>query len=329
MRCSRGSSRLVAVQARPRKEVAPDDAFLDEDFQKKGFLLKTEQSPAEMFQWSVSPGGNTTPDVVMRSGDTHICFLSRVSGNFGGNSLVAAHRLNTGIAHTCLTSFFHGGPDEQSMWKLGGCQWEENSLQAEAICTPASAFLLDPDGSIFYTTHNPEAEIRLPGNTRCSGTDTADLWTYPAVSFLSVVKGYFGGGGERAEILYDPQTRGVSKVKVQTESCDQPDVEAVGRSLFAGPSNLTQITPRRGIYSVSGSNGSSQTKQMIRTRDGVCYLTKVSGSLDGAGERIRIFPKKDAAGVEYWFVEARSQSGGSAYGSSECVMYDQRWIELN
>lgn len=66
---------------------------------------------------------------------------------------------------------------------------------------------------------------------------------------------------------------------------------------------------------------------MIKTREGVCYLTSVSGNFDGAPERVRIYPQVDASGTEYWWAEA-TKGDGSAYASIGCVYYDQHRIPV-
>ena len=63
------------------------------------------------------------------------------------------------------------------------------------------------------------------------------------------------------------------------------------------------------------------------TANAACYLTSVSGNMDGAPEKIRIYPAKESDGREWWWVEVTKGSGGSAFAEAECVYYDQRlWI---
>ena len=61
------------------------------------------------------------------------------------------------------------------------------------------------------------------------------------------------------------------------------------------------------------SNGTRRVT-MFSTRHAVCYLTKVSGNMDGAPERVRIFPELDAFGTENWVLE--TTAGSREFGRS-------------
>jgi hypothetical protein len=324
--------RFVKNEGIQPKEIVPDSDVGDEDMDQevpKGFLQKSEQSAAEIFSWTKNDNNQvTSPDVYMKPINTHICFLTRVSGNFGGNSGVYVHRSTDDVATICPWGPFLGlnafSNDSGATWKLAGCQHATNSLTAEATCVPGSSFILDPDGIV---TGSPVQVAKvLPTGTTCNASQSKDLWTFTAVSYINSIMGYMNGGGEKAEILSFSDRSSLSKVRVQSQYCGSgAQVQAAAYSLFAGPSSLVQDTRRIGVWALDASNGSNRTAQMIKTTDGVCYLTKISGSLDGAGEKLRIYPKKDAAGVEYWMFEARSQYGGSAYGAAQCILYDQRY----
>lgn len=71
-------------------------------------------------------------------------------------------------------------------------------------------------------------------------------------------------------------------------------------------------------YNVSTSSGFSSYWLSPRSK-GVCYLSKISGNLDGTGEGIRIIQKESQ-----WFIKTWAKAGRSAIGQARCLAYDQR-----
>ncbi|HVZ33636.1 MAG TPA: hypothetical protein VG963_14490 [Polyangiaceae bacterium] len=303
------------AQSAPAALDDPQLAGEPDELVAKGFLQASAQSDAEIFGWTANEW-----DVAMRPVDTHVCFLTRVSGNLGGNSVVALHRYNTDYQYTWRTSgLIHGTlADEGPTWKLGGAQAEDNSLSAEAICVPLSSFSIDP-GMVIWTSGEGRAEVSTarPG---CSSWVAAEMWQGNAATYLSSVQGDFEGGGEGAEIVYGEGWSDPAQVRIQTQQCGYYEAHAV--SLFIGVPDQRGTWRTTAVEVDAGSN-KKRSQRLLRTRDGVCYLTRVSGNFDGAGERVRIYPELDQSGDEWWTLEAKAQ-GGSAYSKAECVYYDQR-----
>jgi hypothetical protein len=284
--------------------------------EKGGFLARTAQSNAEMFTWSANEF-----DVPLKPWPSHVCFLTRVSGNLDGNSQIALHTGVNDVQAIYRANGLLGGAvyDGGSMWKLGGAQGHSNSLSSEATCVPVSNFFSDP-GAVIWQSAPAYAEVR-----NCQASRSANLWNGDAVSFLTHVQGNFEGNSEAAEIISGaPNTPSQVRIKQNRPVCNITswNFAAGARSLFVGIPGTTAMWTSLKYSLVAGSNQSKKAK-MIRTRDGVCYLKRISGDFDGGGERIRIFPEIDSSGVEYWNLEAKAQ-GGSAYTTAECVTYDQR-----
>lgn len=290
----------------------------------KGFIGMTAQSNAEIFSWSTTQGA-ITPDVLMRPTSTHICVLTRIGGNLGGLSGLAVHHNNTNSSSRCQASNAFTGvtinsavDDTGPTWKLGGCQLEPNSLSAEATCVPGSNFSTDPGGvvagsNVFMT--------EMAGLNRCPETQTADMWPGMAVAFLSGVVGQFEGGGEVLKIISASSSAAPARVSAETHYCDRPLVDGSGYSLFVGIPDGRHTTKRSYATSVSTASG-AKTKKLATTREALCYLTKVSGDLDGAPERVRIYPEIDSWGTEWWMINVNADRG-SVYATAECVRYSQ------
>jgi hypothetical protein len=296
----------------------------DEETISKGFLLKTRQGNAEIFSWSTPGGGANRADVLMKPRNTHICFLSRFSGNLGGNSYGAVHKSTTNADAIC-PSWPNSDPfliknDSADTWKLGGCQRESNSMTLEATCIPAANFRIDPGGVVVYSAVK-FAEIQ---SLSCPQSQSTDLASVETVAFLTAIGGYFNGGGEMAEII--PGSSGVpTKLRVETNACRRPavttDIDAAAISLYAGVPGRTAV--RRSRHTVSADSDQTRTQTLAMTSAAICYLTRISGKFDGSPERVRIYPEVDANGTEWWKLEAKAGGQGKVYASAECAGYDQ------
>lgn len=83
-------------------------------------------------------------------------------------------------------------------------------------------------------------------------------------------------------------------------------------------------TRRSYATSVSTASG-AKTKRLATTREALCYLTKVSGELDGAPERVRIYAEIDSWGTEWWTINVHADRG-SVYATAECIPCAQNTI---
>lgn len=297
-------------------ELPPEAGENDGSSDKAGFLQRTVQSNAEIFNWSANEF-----DIALKPYATHQCFLTRVSGNLGGNSAIVLHNGSTNVqAYWRATGLFSGGGSRIGgpTWMLGGAQAHTNSLSGEATCVPLSNFFTDAGGVIWQSEGNG-AGISSPSWPNCNKTASSNLWNGDALSYLSHVHGNYEGSGEVAEIITGGRNT-PSQIRVKTGKCDY-NHSSQGRSLFVGTPGVSNMW--RYNYSANASSGQTRTTRMMRTNRGVCYFTRISGDFDGAGERVRIFPRVDTDGAEYWFVEAKADRG-TAYANAQCALYDQR-----
>jgi hypothetical protein len=263
-----------------------------------GFLMRTAQSQAEIFRVIADPGSGG--ELFRLPTNNKICYLTRVSGNMGnGAAIVVEPLFSAGV--------FAG-------WQLDVWRATLNSLGAEMTCIPAALFSGNPG---FIVVFSPQ--FHATAENLCFSTSSEiNMWDGTAVSAISGVYGNFEGGGEYAQIIPPSTPAGATKLKAKSEQCG--GAIAYGHSIFAGV--LGQPMTRSVMFSAS-SKGTRRVR-MTPTSTTFCYLTKVSGNLDGGEERIRIFPEIDAtSGIEFWVLETVA-GGGSAYASAQCAGYDQR-----
>ena len=312
----------AAANLKKDPELVPDDSAAA--LEPKSSWQKTKQSNAEIFGWATNEW-----DISMKPVSSHVCFLTRVSGNLGGPSAVVVHHSSVDVAQMVISYGTQGsGPtvvnDNGTTWKIGGFQSAANSLSGEATCVPLSDFKVEP-GMVKWVSGFAYAGAQT-SLVSCSKGATAKMWGYDSVSFLTGVEGQFEGGGEVVKVTSGDWTDPWWYLHFHTVQCED-SVEGSARSLFVGfpASSATPSSVLRTNFSVSTSGTRSQ--KMIKTREGVCYLTSVSGNFDGAPERVRIYPQVDASGTEYWWAEA-TKGDGSAYASIGCVYYDQHRIPV-
>lgn len=283
---------------------------------EKGFLKRTEQSNAEIFTWSKGQR-----DQYMKPTATHTCFLTRISGAMdaitGTLPAVSVHRSSVDGAAVLFDGFPSGSGDQffdhwilddvGDTWKLMGFSEARNSLTAEATCVPNADFVLAP-GAVLWNSPRFSSVVRAPG------TAVSPMWWGNAVSYLAEVAGDFNGGGEVAEILYNGWDRPTS-LGIMTQSVLFGD--AAGYSLFIG------VPDRPGtVRTTAVKQSGNKKKNLIRTAEGVCFLTRISGDFRGSEERVRLMPTKDSSGVEWWTFETHAGSG-SASATAQCVPYFQ------
>lgn len=129
---------------------------------------------------------------------------------------------------------------------------------------------------------------------------------------------------EVAKVVPAPSPLEPAVLSAETHYCDYPSAGAWGYSFFAGIPDGAHTTRRSYPVSVSTASG-AKTKKLATTREALCYLTKVSGDLDGAPERVRIYPEIDSWGTEWWMINVHADRG-SVYATAECIPYDQNII---
>jgi hypothetical protein len=272
------------------------------------FQQASQQSNAQVFSWSKGK-----PDQEMVPVASHLCFLTRVSGQLGGPSTsVAMHHSQTNLSDfrgpSLLPLDANGNVLEDGpVWKIAGSSGDKNSLQAEATCVPRADFRLGA-GMVMWDSGN------VVGTAFPTNTVSKDLWLGDAIAHVDLVQGWFEGGGEFAQIEPGaPNT--TTHLSVRTQNSSQ--TSGMARSLFLG---IPGATATRRTPQVQSSGNKKQL--ILPTRDGVCYLTRISGDFNGSEERIRIAPIVDGQGTEWWQLETHN-GGDNVYATAECVLYDQ------
>jgi hypothetical protein len=129
------------------------------------------------------------------------------------------------------------------------------------------------------------------------------------------MEGNMAGGGEYVQINGLTNWTDPGKLRVKSEI--QPELEGSAYSFFAGVPD-GYISRRSGLFEVSTAG--TTFARMIPTRDGVCFLTKISGSFGSNRGAILDIHLGMVNGVEHWQIIA---SGHQAYGRAQCITYNQ------
>jgi hypothetical protein len=265
------------------------------------------------------------------------CFLSGLGG--GLNESFDAVYLDRGTGCIEMGDREAGGAGT-TKWRLSiEKENAEDSLSGEATCIPTSNFKRDA-GAVIW----PSEEFYASRSD--SGEASAWAWKNDAATMISMVRGNFAGSEERVRIRMEGDSDDRAKVLVHSGADNRHSGAA--RSLFVGtprgPNPMWIIPPpedfrlpwQEGPYptvnippihgELSGSaDDNSRTYRLPRTNLGFCYLTRVSGDFRGAGEQIRIFPKKVEnydGGREHWYLYVKA-GRGSVQASVRCMAYDQ------
>lgn len=296
---------------------APDEG--EEELVKKQLIYNRADNHATMYRMSA----NGT-DVDMRPVSTHICFLTRLSGAMRGNSQVAVHR--SSFRWWEHYAYWAAGlaipipaPNESGdTWRLFAFKDKNNSnsVIAEATCVDRRAFMTTWGQGAYFSTELG-THINVPWGISCSTRSSSIDLSRLSASYLTRVRGKMMGSTPRIRIEETPAPQSW-RLHVSSSRCETI-LSAGARSLYA-----RNDEQRYAGVSVTLSAGSRQhrTSALMRTSQGVCFLTELGGSFDGGGERVRIFPEQRSDG-EWWVLEAKAE-GGSARGTARCVSYFQR-----
>jgi hypothetical protein len=275
---------------------------------------RPRDSHAAIYAWdSNNSTGLGSLGVAMQPASSHVCFLSMATGNFEEPSALAVHRSQKIIAGK--------GPkiegDQNGVspyWWLGA--WQTRSVAGEAICVPRSDFIMAPGGTTRLSTigwvHMNEA---LPD---CSSHRSTAMWNQDAVSWVSGFSGSMRSHSDRVETIWGD---GTYRLNVRIHNCDMLDGTAF--SFAAGIPGQFDGARTYGPYQLTTDAFTREVrKKLIKTKDGVCYFTRLAGNFESRKGRVRIYPKVEANGLEYWYAEAVA-GGGSADIAVGCMAYDQ------
>jgi hypothetical protein len=313
MRMSMMSSMALVALAASACEQGYDESLDDSQavpVATETAAITSSQSHAEIFHWN-----SDQPDVQLRPVRTHLCYLTEVTGNLDAQGAIAVHRDIFDI-NVPPSQFNHLSNDASPNWKLSGWPSLSNSMSGDATCVPLADFTGPPGTTRKISSYGyVSVDTSWPG---CSSSTKVDMLP-KGIGFISGVRGDFSGGGESIEIE-PPTFDHPRRLKIGTQTCAL--YEGYGYSFDVGVPGHTQISNFGFVKSVTAHSGQYKKERLDTTRSSICYFTRISGSFDGHGERLRIFPAKDTDGVEYWWLEAKAE-GGSAYGTASCIPYDQ------
>jgi hypothetical protein len=290
---------------------------------KAGAGSPTAQSPAETYSWSYSANG----DGPLRPRDSHVCFLTGFRGDFSDGAMIFVHRSTVDIVQGVIDSTqTNGGSailrnDVGDVWKLGGFD-NHGNVSGNAVCTPFSAFITKEGGFAEVSGWAAaQAETPLAGVDCDTRSFAAEVWDGQSTTWLSGFTGGFESFNDSAGIEEPRQVSDLAKVVATVEACAE-HVDAVGYSLFVGTNNTGRYPNRLGATHVTAYSNQSFEKPLARTQDAVCFLKRVSGSIQGNGEGAAIEPTM--IGSEEWWVLKGGAAGGSLDVYASCLRYDQR-----
>jgi hypothetical protein len=202
------------------------------------------------------------------------------------------------------------------------------------ICTKWYNFVTGDERTPILT-ENVDVEFSAIDEARSEDTFPGDFAT-----FVAGMAGEFEGGGEYVSAEQSGSLTENSRIKAQTlvgHYLPWPQSAHIWGNAYAvgfagGTSKLVNLWGyangafKRGTinsagtftFDVSTLSGYS-SYWMADTDRAVCYLSRISGNLDGGGEGLRIVKNGSQ-----WFLKSWAASGRSAMGSARCLAYDQR-----
>ncbi len=248
--------------------------------------------------------------VQMQPTSTHVCVLTKVSGDFdGGGESVRLYQSN-------------------GWWFMGGSS-QQSGIGGQAYCFAHNAFLAN--GAARWSSD--DASVWASSGSGCNTWQHNGMWWGDATTFINGIGGKLRTSGDRAQIAQSNGAFTPSAMRVDT--CQSGYLIAYGLSFFAG-------TPNSGILAKYWNNTSFKVDSsygcvndygihevaMASVNDAMCHFTSIGGggNWDGGGEAVTIYPKF-SGGIERWFLRAQS---GYCYESRKtvaqatCYRRDQR-----
>jgi hypothetical protein len=305
-------------------ESTPSDSFSEPKQRPAGAALgraREPESPPESgdleersnsvlrFRWTKGE-----PQKVLVSASTHICGLSMVRGQLHTSTSLMVLRQN-------------------GNWVLRGLNPGGNTLQAEAVCEPFSAFRVNSGSA-------SNAGDFVASTTSKNVTRSASLPSRTAAVLTGLV-GRFEGGGERARVLFgSPHT-----VEIKNGGQDGTH-SAFASALSFGPT--ANQFPRFNSYFTDGfvvSDGKTVSwspnavivgcigdvlccesdyvcpEKVAPVASAFCYLSSVSGDFNGADEWVQVVPDRTSG---HWTIAMESESGNGLTARVSCLDMDQR-----
>jgi hypothetical protein len=292
----------------PEKAESPSPAS-GESVEPQSYVEDELTARSNSFLWFRWTKGD--PDKTLRPTSTHVCGLTMVRGNLANGSVLKITR--------------SGGN-----WVLTGTQTASNTLQADAVCEPLSAFRTDAgrtvsvigrdasDWSIGSVNTNVDLNLAMPAGT---------------APILMGLAGRFEGAGERARVILGSSPSVQMKVGGQA-GFHMAFAAALSFGLPAAQSPFYSSYFLDGIAVSDGYTFNIPKPPLVGTETiqlspisvaplstTFCYLSSVSGDFNGADEWVQVFPDRNRGD---WTIFGNRGSGDGITGRATCVNMDQR-----
>jgi len=262
------------------------------------------------YSWSQGQGHKK-----MEAVSTHVCVLTKVSGDFdGGGEEVKTYQAN-------------------GFWYLGG-KSQQSGVGGQSYCFARDKFLAN--GSARWTSDDGIWKSVKSGSKCYSGQ--GDAWWGDATTMLNGISGKLRGSGDRALVnqsngAFTPSVLRVETCKVGSDSSGG-SLKAYAHSFFAGTPSSGHLAKYWGGEYVADSGQhcvndyGDHEVAMAPVNDAMCHFTYIGGggNWDGGAEYVQIYPKQEA-GIERWFLRAHSGYCGNSRRTivhARCYKRDQK-----
>jgi hypothetical protein len=260
----------------------------------------------QRFRWSKGQAR-----VTMMPHETHMCAMTMVRGD---------------MARDTQIRIFKAG----SNWVMEGLRPGSNFLEMEATCIALSRFILQSNWDRYSS-----GEWTI--TTSASNTTRSQSMWSDSAPILTGLQGQFDGGGERAWVSFP------NAMSVNIKKGGAPGTHmAFAHSLLLGeedPVSAAEVAvPKYMMFSLGVFTRSislakpsctlglctppvaAPTLTLGNVNEDFCFLTSISGDLNGAAEWAQVLARHD---TNLWtFSAARGE--GSVFAAAACLKIDQR-----
>ena len=253
----------------------------------------------------------------MPSVSSQICALSSVSGRFTGSAEKAYVDIVSGNWH------FETSSNQND---------DSEKMRASALCVDKSEFF-DGQGSSWLTEQANVHTLTSSGHDFDTVTTDARF-----AGALSGISGKFEGGGESARFDYKGTSAGWEWDLFTQQSWIRTWTTVFGLSQpGSGTADLVESSANTIVTHDAPYGEQTVALENVALSDGFCYLTRIDGDFDGAGERVSL---SKSPRTNSWLLTVRAGCGkklgwtatnctGSDFkkikARAECYEYDQTY----
>ena len=250
----------------------------------------------------------------MESTQTHVCILTKVTGDFdGGGEEVKVFQAS-------------------GYWYLGG-KSQQTGVGGQAYCFAKDKFLAN--GPLRINSDDGIWKMAKAGSNCFSAQ--GDAWWGDATTMLSGISGELRKSGDKAVIKLSSGPFTPSILRVDTCKEDNSSngyLKAYAHSFFAGTGSSGKLAKYWGSEYVADSGKKcvdglgDYEVPMAPVNDAMCHFTWIGGgdNWSGGAEYVRIYPKYDG-NIERWFLRAHAGGCGNDHRTvahAFCYKRDQR-----